>query len=74
MTDKFTRKEFLKLTGAAAGAGILASSGLGSVANAQSSDLLHRTIHSTGEQVPAVGLGTALEFGTFANDAELLTI
>jgi len=67
-----TRKEFLKLSGAAAGAGLLAGTGFGNIANAQSSDLLHRTIHSTGEQIPAVGLGTALEFGTFASDAEFM--
>lgn len=69
-TDKYTRKEFIKLTGAAAGAGVLASSGLGNIANAQSSDLLHRTIHSSGEQIPAVGLGTALEFGDITADYE----
>ncbi len=66
--EKMTRKEFLKLTGAAAGAGVIASSGLGSIANAQSSDLLHRPIHSTGEMIPAVGLGTALEFGDLSGD------
>jgi|TARA_R110002096_G_scaffold309403_4_gene504127 aryl-alcohol dehydrogenase-like predicted oxidoreductase len=63
-----TRKEFLKLSGAAAGAGLLATTGLASSASAQSSDLLHRTIHSTGEQIPAVGLGTALEFGDITAD------
>lgn len=63
-----TRKEFLKLSAAAAGAGVLASTGLTGSANAQSSDLLHRTIHSTGEQIPAVGLGTALEFGDLTAD------
>ena len=68
MTDKITRKEFLKLSGAAAGAGLLATSGIGSVARAQSSDLLHRTIHATGEQIPAVGLGTAQTFGDLSQD------
>ena len=78
MADKsnLTRKEFLKLTGAVAGAGMLATSGFGSLANAQNStmasDLLHRPIHSTGEMIPAVGLGTALDFGTFASDAEFM--
>lgn len=75
MNEKnLTRKEFLKLSGAAAGAGVLATSGLGSVANAQNSgvpsDLLHRPIHSTGEMIPAVGLGTALEFGDLEADFE----
>ena len=53
-----TRKEFLKLTGTAAGAGLMATSGFGSVARAQSSELLHRKIPATVEMVPAVGLGT----------------
>ncbi len=71
MNDKnLTRKEFLKLSGAAAGAGLLATSGLGSVASAQASDLLHRPIHSTGEMIPAVGLGTALDFGDLSADFE----
>lgn len=63
-----TRKEFLKLTGVAAGAGLLASTGLTSVAKAQSSDLLHRPIHATGEMIPAVGLGTAMTFGDLNED------
>lgn len=70
MNDKsnMTRKEFLKLSGAAVGAGVLASTGLGSIANAQSSELLHRPIHSTGEMIPAVGLGTAQTFGDLNED------
>lgn len=73
MTNKdITRKEFLKLSGAALGTSILASSGIGNLAQAQTNDLLHRPIHSTGEMIPAVGLGTALEFGTFNNDAEFM--
>lgn len=71
MTDKYTRKEFLKLSGAAAGVGLLASTGIGSVARAQSSDLLHRTIHSTGEMIPAVGLGTAETFGDLSQDFQM---
>ncbi|MDG1857648.1 MAG: aldo/keto reductase [Emcibacteraceae bacterium] len=67
MSD-LTRKEFLKLTGAAATAGVLASTGIGSVARAQASDLLHRKIHSTGEMIPAVGLGTAQTFGDLTQD------
>ena len=63
-----SRKEFLKLSGAAVGAGIIANSGLGSLANAQSSDLLHRPIHSTGQMIPAVGLGTAMTFGDLSED------
>lgn len=63
-----TRKEFLKLSGAAVGSGLLAGMGLGRSANAQASELLHRTIHSTGEKIPAVGLGTALEFGDLSAD------
>ncbi|MDG1437656.1 MAG: aldo/keto reductase [Emcibacteraceae bacterium] len=63
-----TRKEFLKLTGKVAGAGLLASTGIGNIANAQSSELLHRKIHSTGEMIPAVGLGTAQTFGDLTQD------
>jgi anaerobic selenocysteine-containing dehydrogenase len=37
--SNMTRKEFLKLTGTAAGAGLMATSGFGSVARAQSSEL-----------------------------------
>lgn len=68
--SSLTRKDFLKLTSAsvAAGAGLIATSGLGSVARAQSSDLLHRKIHSTGEIIPAVGLGTAMTFGDLSED------
>lgn len=66
--SNMTRKEFLKLTGAAAGAGVLASTGFGNIANAQSSELLHRPIHSTGEMIPAVGLGTAQTFGDLSED------
>ncbi|MBT5188024.1 MAG: twin-arginine translocation signal domain-containing protein, partial [Kordiimonadaceae bacterium] len=40
MTD-ISRKEFLKLSGAAIASGALASSGLDSIANAQSRELLH---------------------------------
>ncbi len=68
MTDKYTRKEFLKLSGAAVGAGIFSTSIAGSIANAQTSDLLHRTIHATGEMIPAVGLGTAQTFGDLSQD------
>ena len=56
--SNMTRKEFLKLTGTAAGAGLMATSGFGSVARAQSSELLHRKIPATFEMAPAVGLGT----------------
>ena len=62
-SNSITRKKFLKLSGGAVGAGLIATSGFSSSTIAQSTDLLHRTIHSTGEKVPAVGLGTALEFG-----------
>lgn len=68
MTKNITRKEFLKLSGAAIGTGVMASTGLGSVARAQESDLLHRTIHATGEKIPAVGLGTAQTFGDLSQD------
>jgi len=70
MTTKKTmvRRKFLKLSGIAAGTGIMAANGLGSKAFAQSDELLHRTIHSTGEKIPAVGLGTASAFGDITAD------
>ena len=43
-TNNYTRKQFLILGVAAAGAGVLASSGFGGIASAQSSDLLHRRL------------------------------
>ncbi|MDG1437657.1 MAG: aldo/keto reductase [Emcibacteraceae bacterium] len=65
------RKEFLKLGGAAIGAGLLSSSLFSNQAIAQSSELLHRPIHSTGEMIPAVGLGTASDgFGRMSNSAD----
>tara|TARA_R110002096_G_scaffold309403_4_gene504128 strand:- start:177347 stop:178300 length:954 start_codon:yes stop_codon:yes gene_type:complete len=57
--NEITRKKFLKLSGAAIGAGLLSSSLPGSMARAQTKNFLHRPIHSTGEMIPAVGLGTA---------------
>lgn len=72
MNSNLTRKEFLKLTGVTAGAGLFMTSGLSNFANAQASDLLHRPIHSTGEMIPAVGLGTAQTFGEPANEEEYL--
>ncbi|MDG1708904.1 MAG: aldo/keto reductase [Emcibacteraceae bacterium] len=64
MTDNFTRKEFLKLSGAAIGASLLPIG----VSKAQDMNLLHRPIHSTGEMIPAVGLGTASDgFGRMSN-------
>ena len=66
--SNITRKEFLKLTGAAAGAGLMTTTGLGNIARAQSSELLHRKIHATGEMVPAIGLGTAQTFGDLSQD------
>ena len=56
---KITRKNFMKLGGAAIGAGLLPTGLLGNAVRAQSNQLLHRPIHSTGEMIPAVGLGTA---------------
>lgn len=67
MTDKqnnITRKKFLKLSGATIGAGLLSAA---FPAKAQIKNLLHRPIHSTGEMIPAVGLGTASDgFGRMA--------
>lgn len=72
LTDgQITRKKFLKLGGAAIGAGLLPTGILGSAARAQSSELLHRPIHSTGEMIPAVGLGTASDgFGRAGTAAQ----
>ncbi|MBT5072870.1 MAG: aldo/keto reductase [Kordiimonadaceae bacterium] len=69
MNNNITRKEFLKLTAAAAAGAALSS--LPGTANAQAGDLLHRPIHSTGEMIPAIGLGTASDgFGRMNNDAQ----
>ena len=67
-TKNLTRKEFLKLSGAATAAGLIASTGITSAVKAQSDELLHRPIHSTGEMIPAVGLGTAMTFGDLSED------
>lgn len=67
MTDKITRKEFLKLGGAAIGASLLPMQ----ASKANPMNLLHRRIHSTGEMIPAVGLGTASDgFGRMGNILE----
>ena len=55
MTIRMTRREFAMATGAA----VLARPAL-----AQSDALLTRAIPSSGERLPAVGLGTALVFNT----------
>lgn len=68
MKENYTRKEFLKLSGAAVGAGLFSTSIAGSIAKAQSSDLLHRRIPVSGEMIPAVGLGTAQTFGDLSED------
>lgn len=71
--NHITRKKFLKLGASAFGAGILSTSILGGVAKAQNNDLLHRPIHSTGEMVPAIGLGTASgAFGSPNNDEDFV--
>jgi aryl-alcohol dehydrogenase-like predicted oxidoreductase len=67
--NKFTRKEFLKMTAGALGAGALMSSGLGRLAWAEG-EMLKRPIPSTGEMIPAVGLGTALTFGSYIEGPE----
>jgi aryl-alcohol dehydrogenase-like predicted oxidoreductase len=65
--NAITRKKFLKLTGAAAMSSLLPSI----ATQAQTSDLLHRPIHSTGETVPVIGLGTASDgFGRQGSDGE----
>ena len=54
-----TRKQFLKLGAAAVGTSMLPNSLLSVSSLAQESEILHRPIHSTGEMIPVVGLGTA---------------
>lgn len=62
-----TRKKFLKLTGAATLSTLIPNV----EANAQTIGLLHRPIHSTGEMIPAVGLGTASDgFGRQGTTAQ----
>ena len=68
---KFSRKEFLQLGIGALGASVLASSGIGRMAIGQEG-MLRRPIHSSGEYIHAVGLGTALEFGTYDTQEEFM--
>jgi aryl-alcohol dehydrogenase-like predicted oxidoreductase len=71
--NAMTRKEFLKLGGVAIGTGIALSNGFAGNVFAQNNDLLHRPIHSTGEMIPAVGLGTASGgFGSISSDADFM--
>ena len=66
--SNLTRKKFLKLGTAAVGVGLLSAN---FPSNAQSNNLLHRPIHSTGEMIPAVGLGTASDgFGRMATTVQ----
>jgi aryl-alcohol dehydrogenase-like predicted oxidoreductase len=62
---KLTRAEFLK--GAAAAGAALAL--VPSFAHAQSGPLIMRRIPSSGEMIPAIGLGTAQNFGEAADEA-----
>ncbi len=72
-SSDITRNQFLKLSGAAAGAGVLAASGFAGLAAAQTNDLLHRPIHSTGEMIPAMGLGTASDrFGSMGSNEDFM--
>jgi aryl-alcohol dehydrogenase-like predicted oxidoreductase len=63
---KLTRGEFLR--GAAAAGAVLALAPLSPVL-AQSQNLILRRIPSTGEMIPAIGLGTAQNFGEAADEA-----
>lgn len=69
-TPRLSRKEFLKLSAATMAGGMMMTSGVGRAMmnQNQSSDLLMRPIPSSGEMIPAVGLGTAQTFGQPEND------
>ncbi len=69
--DAITRKKFLKLTGAATLSSLMPTIGAQAAVSTMASGLLHRPIHSTGEMIPAVGLGTASDgFGRQGTDAQ----
>lgn len=69
--NAITRKNFLKLTGAATLSSLLPLVSAHAQTSRVASDLLHRPIHSTGEMIPAVGLGTASDgFGRQGSDAQ----
>lgn len=71
--NDISRKEFLKLSASAIGAGLLSTNVIGGIAKAQNNELLHRPIHSTGEMIPAIGLGTASgAFGSPGNDDDFI--
>lgn len=69
--DAITRKKFLKLTGAATLSSLMPTIGANAQNSTMANGLLHRPIHSTGEMIPAVGLGTASDgFGRQGTDAQ----
>lgn len=57
MTKKFTRREAAKVIGGTT-AGVLLSTGATWAQSAESSKMLFRTIPSSGEKLPVIGLGT----------------
>ena len=68
-SPELTRKEFIKLSaGAAAGAALGGIPGLAD--HHEAGELIHRPIHTTGEMIPIVGLGTAQTFGSPQDQAE----
>ncbi len=60
--DPMSRRRFLTLTAAAAGAGLVAGSGRAAGPGTGSAAMIQRPIPSTGELLPAVGLGTYRTF------------
>ncbi len=69
-TPRLSRKDFLKLSAATVAGGMMMTSGVGRamISQSTSSELLMRPIPSSGEMIPAVGLGTAQTFGQPQND------
>lgn len=70
LMSKQNRRQFLKNSAATLAVGSMAGSLAGRMALADHHEgMLMRTIHSSGEKLPAVGLGTALSFGSPEDDA-----
>jgi aryl-alcohol dehydrogenase-like predicted oxidoreductase len=57
-----TRREFLRSTSGIAAGSLLLGSSLASLAQADSSAMLSRPIPSSGEKIPAIGMGTSGSF------------
>jgi aryl-alcohol dehydrogenase-like predicted oxidoreductase len=69
-----TRREWLKLSAAAAGAGAALSLNPRLLEALRTNEMIMRAIPSTGEQVPVVGLGSSATFRSLADQGETAQI